>query len=75
MGIVAGTFVLESNDDGSSFSNSIFCIITSVGCPLIQPSTLTVDVNFFEFGECNASADPVNSKEPDFFSKSTRDNP
>lgn len=60
-------FTLESNDVGSFFSNSVFCEMISIGNPRIQPSILTVEVNFFESVECNANADPVNSKEPDFF--------
>ncbi len=73
IGIVAGTFVLESKYDYSSFSNSTFYIITSVGCPLIHPSTLTVVVNFLEFSEYNARAAPVNSNEREFFNKSIKD--
>ena len=66
MGISAGTFALANFRIGSSFSTSIFCIITSVGCPLIHASTLTVVVNDCELVVCKARAAPVNSIEPEF---------
>ena len=65
MGIFAGTFALDNFNDGSSFCTSNFCIITSVGCPLIHPSRLTVAVNDSAFIECKARAPPVNSVVPE----------
>ena len=75
IGISIETLVRESNNEGSSFWNSSFCSSTWVGCPRIQPSTLTVVVNSFEFVECNATPAPVNSIDPDFFSGSSKDKP